>query len=61
MLNNSWPIHIKANSTFPVDDFQDDTLISVDTSHQTNVMFTQSDDVVARLKRESFSASTGQD
>ena len=53
MLNKSRPIHdFKANSTCPVDDFQDDTLRGVDMSHQTNVMFVQPDDVTARPRED---------
>ena len=34
------------------DDFQDDTLTGADTSHRTNVMFVQPDDVVALHSEE---------
>ena len=69
-LYESWAMHdIKANLTCPDtladgfpgtgildnDDFQDDTLTGADTSHRTNVMFVQPDDVAAIDSREDHS------
>ena len=69
-LYESWAMYdIKANSTCPdtladgfpwtgildYDDFQDDTLTGADTSHRTNVMFVQPDDVATIDSREDHS------